>query len=1173
MLTDTTSKHVLGTTELTCLIPMRTGFVAGTLDTRTFATRARIAMRLLHTLRLTAREVLAVRPVPDSVDAITGIYSFAFYMLQNRQLLLSVSFDKPWEAYMRVVWKRLGPVLDLVLCNCEGYDLPAYDQGFERFVAWIRERQQESEFFYATGRLTVDDQRYLMATDSIVRETCDNDFALYRHVTPEPARIAADVRADPAHGGETARQYAALLSVLFGLRDLYPSKDDGRFLHGAARLLMDGFSESLLTPQQRGLLKHELDWFASLKFNERPLAHRAPPSNEEIQGGILKHYAQVTHGCLLLFRVTEAAQARAFLSQLTVTTAAHRSLGADEPAVRNIAFTHAGLKRLGVSEVDLGHFPKEFREGMQARAGLLGDVRGNHPDNWVWPVENYPPDKPTGPPVHLSTIDFVITLRAIRRDDDRYEWSSAHPLYREVQQLAAADGVSLLAVEPLRHYRDPEHRNLPREHFGFVDGISQPLPPGTKERGARWDDSVPLGDLLLGYANGRHDPPFPPAGEASRLGQWQQGSMLDNGTFLVVRKLRQHVDRLEKVLNDAGATSRAQREALLARMAGRTLDGRALADSSNGPELNDFNYEDDSTGVKCPFQAHIRRANPRTPNMPRIARRGMTYGPRVTNDTVRENRGVMFMAYNASIAEQFEVIQRWMTGGNSTGVFSGHTDPFLRVPDPDQSSTMRFAEGNEADGYEVSRVDLQDKQLVSLEWGLYLFVPSIVALRTIAGDPSRDPQLAAAQVRLGLQVMSTLKTTDDWSTVLEDLTSNRAGITSATHAAIRAVHGGVLRTPYGIIGTNQAAFDQVLADDSRYSVHEYMTRLKQSVGAGYLGLDDGPEYRRSSEIPNAIVGAVSRRAAFEVAHRITTAVLKQVMARLGQPATVKLDLLVDQALAELCGLWFGVPEGEAGKSDGKIKRGGKPITPDDPNVYLPFHSLAPSRYVFSSPNVRPSVATLGQTHGAKLLTAVREFVDRERQYPDRLKLEGSLLPQLFTAILDRDELARTIVGMLEGFLPTVFGNMLKILNLWLTDETLWRVQQALLSPGPRDELFDRAMASVYPEQVSAMMVRPVPDLIYRTAVRAGTLGSVQVEPGDTVVLAISSVTEASAAQGLRNVAPIFGGLRAKEPHPTHACPAYEMGLGVILGMLTAVLQVGTIRPTPFAMTVVIVSKG
>jgi len=48
-----------------------------------------------------------------------------------------------------------------------------------------------------------------------------------------------------------------------------------------------------------------------------------------------------------------------------------------------LAFTWNGLRALGVSEDSLSTFPDEFREGMAARADILGDTGANHPDNWV----------------------------------------------------------------------------------------------------------------------------------------------------------------------------------------------------------------------------------------------------------------------------------------------------------------------------------------------------------------------------------------------------------------------------------------------------------------------------------------------------------------------------------------------------------------------------------------------------------------------------------------------------------------------------------------------------------------------------------------------------------------------------------------------------------------------
>ncbi len=48
-----------------------------------------------------------------------------------------------------------------------------------------------------------------------------------------------------------------------------------------------------------------------------------------------------------------------------------------------VAFTWNGLRALGVDETSLASFPEEFRQGMTARAEMLGDAGANHPDHWV----------------------------------------------------------------------------------------------------------------------------------------------------------------------------------------------------------------------------------------------------------------------------------------------------------------------------------------------------------------------------------------------------------------------------------------------------------------------------------------------------------------------------------------------------------------------------------------------------------------------------------------------------------------------------------------------------------------------------------------------------------------------------------------------------------------------
>ena len=55
-----------------------------------------------------------------------------------------------------------------------------------------------------------------------------------------------------------------------------------------------------------------------------------------------------------------------------------------------------------------------------------------------------------------------------------------------------------------------------------------------------------------------------------------------------------------------------------------------------------------------------------------------------------QERGMVFMAYNASIGEQFEVVQRWLSGGNSSGSYSGQSDPFLGLAEPGRPRVFRF---------------------------------------------------------------------------------------------------------------------------------------------------------------------------------------------------------------------------------------------------------------------------------------------------------------------------------------------------------------------------------------------------------------------------------------------------------------------------------------------------
>ena len=78
-----------------------------------------------------------------------------------------------------------------------------------------------------------------------------------------------------------------------------------------------------------------------------------------------------------------------------------------------VGFTWNGLRALGVEEASsLDTFPEEFKQGMVARAEILGDTGANHPDHWVGGLAS--------PDLHAIAILFA------RDDAEHVRASRAH---------------------------------------------------------------------------------------------------------------------------------------------------------------------------------------------------------------------------------------------------------------------------------------------------------------------------------------------------------------------------------------------------------------------------------------------------------------------------------------------------------------------------------------------------------------------------------------------------------------------------------------------------------------------------------------------------------------------------------------------------------------------------
>src|SRR3954449_3988705 len=116
---------------------------------------------------------------------------------------------------------------------------------------------------------------------------------------------------------------------------------------------------------------------------------------DDIQSGALHPRPSPYAGRQLLLRIDDRAAGRELVRRL------HGIVDAGEPsrdpaggAWLTVAFTYHGLEALGVPEASLDSFAPEFKQGMAARATLLGDVGDSSPANW---------EKPLGTPdVHVA---------------------------------------------------------------------------------------------------------------------------------------------------------------------------------------------------------------------------------------------------------------------------------------------------------------------------------------------------------------------------------------------------------------------------------------------------------------------------------------------------------------------------------------------------------------------------------------------------------------------------------------------------------------------------------------------------------------------------------------------------------------------------------------------------
>lgn len=517
----------------------------------------------------------------------------------------------------------------------------------------------------------------------------------------------------------------------------------------------------------------------------------------DLQGNIHRPYGRFNFPLSrhLFFRIADPAGGRHFVEKLRSDVTSAEPWIEPPPIAMNLGFTYAGLRALDLPTRTLRLLPDEFIDGMHCRSEILGDVGDSAPEHWdpawreaqaahVW-VGLFAGADGEGAPLPalgVFTDEIIaragdcegVTLLEGHGADGSLRWQDCQSL-----MMTLSDGTKTPCA---------------REHFGYTDAISDPvfrgqfepedeavavigggkIAEGAYHEATSWSP-LETGEFILGYVDEGQEFPI----------VTQPFDFARNGSFMVWRKLHQDVEAFDAYIDQqadiymrvTGVTDRDEaRETLRAKMIGRWSSGIPLIAAPTWAEherlmaewgdcieltlreprdsaehqrlrafaklLNAFRYGDDLDGSKCPFGAHIRRANPRDmldpllsetqgssslTNRRRIMRRGVAY------KDPNGDCGLLFMAICASLFRQFEFIQQqWMNygldleAGNDTCPVVG-----VRTAEHHRAKSDKFVIPSGSPD-EAPFIAAGLPQFVSTRGGDYFFLPSLSAIRMLA---------------------------------------------------------------------------------------------------------------------------------------------------------------------------------------------------------------------------------------------------------------------------------------------------------------------------------------------------------------------------------------------------------------------------------------------------------
>ncbi|MDC1162124.1 hypothetical protein OAT18_01645 [Tenacibaculum sp.] len=455
---------------------------------------------------------------------------------------------------------------------------------------------------------------------------------------------------------------------------------------------------------------------------------------EDIQGNILKSHGR-SHSIHLLLKFTAGSDlirkwVGKISGRLTSAIEQHQTSLIYKDSGKEHLFTGLMLSNTGFIALDIENqnIPddKAFRAGMKNIDFIYDTGPGGVHKRTVNPLNDNP--------LHWEDsfkeqIDALVILayggnNTVAEECEYFLNKELEKLKDEINNIA-----TVLSVEKGYTLKNDEKRVI--EHFGFVDGVSNPVffkhdfeQWDEKEGTELYDPSASFGLIAVNDLGGKN----------------METSF---GSYFVYRKMQQNIkgfiDQTEEFTSilSKEIAREVDPELAGALIFGRYKDG-TLVNSKKIKKtlLNNFNYEDDSDGLKCPFQSHIRKTNPRgdtnrknnvsmgSERSHRIARRGISYGSKnLAPSSEWTDAGLLFLSCQSDIEQQFLVMQCGWSDNPNFMVKGTGIDPIIGILDEENDKAANKWK-LEIDGKNIS-IDFKYKDLIKIRGGEYFFAPSI----------------------------------------------------------------------------------------------------------------------------------------------------------------------------------------------------------------------------------------------------------------------------------------------------------------------------------------------------------------------------------------------------------------------------------------------------------------